>query len=651
MKISTILDSIDNGQMALPEFQRSYVWKRHQMRSLFDSLYHDLPVGCLLVWETETKTAAHRGGGELPPGMVKLLLDGQQRITTIYSIARGKPPKFFDGNPNEFTGLHFHLETEDFEFYQPVKMRDDFLWIDVTELIKNNRGYQNLIKKLNDQLEDTDKIAEYLGRAARVAGILSIELYIDTITGQDKTLDLVVDIFNRVNSQGTKLSKGDLAMAKICAEWPEGRNKMKNHLKEWQKLDFYFTLEWLLRSVNTTLTGKAQFHHLHNKSAKDISDGLNRATNCIGTCLDLIGARLGLDHQQVLFGHYGIPVMVRYLDQRDRNKLGPMNEEEKDKLLFWYVQAAMWGRFSGSTESTIDKDLSAIDRGNGNLDELLELLRLSKGSLRVESGHFAGSNKGSRFYPVFYLLTRMGEALDWGTGIPLKDGLLGKMSRLEVHHIFPKSQLYSAENENYTKQEVNAVANFCLLTQNTNLTIIRNKLPEVYFPEVEAAHPGSLKSQWIPTDQELWKLNRYRDFLEARRELLAKALNSKMENLLHGDMKWLAGEVASQAKPIVAVGGISSEEEAQLEELNSWVANFGFPRGTISYDYSDTESGDQLAIFDLAWPNGLQEGLTDPVVVLLNAEPETISFANQARFRYFTSIESFKKYVQSLCNT
>ena len=83
MKISTILDHIDSGHMALPEFQRGYVWNRDQVRGLFDSLYRRHPVGGLLVWATEAKTAAHLGDGPLVAGIVKLLLDGQQRATSI----------------------------------------------------------------------------------------------------------------------------------------------------------------------------------------------------------------------------------------------------------------------------------------------------------------------------------------------------------------------------------------------------------------------------------------------------------------------------------------------------------------------------------------------------------------------------------------
>jgi hypothetical protein len=81
---------------------------------------------------------------------------------------------------------------------------------------------------------------------------------------------------------------------------------------------------------------------------------------------------LGLDHDQVFFGRFGVPVMVRYLDQRK----GPMPEKERDMLLFWFVQAGMWGRFSGSTESFIDQDLAALEGEDEGLDKLVEQLRL-----------------------------------------------------------------------------------------------------------------------------------------------------------------------------------------------------------------------------------------------------------------------------------
>ncbi len=530
MKISTILDHIDNGHMVLPEFQRGYVWNRDQVRGLFDSLYRRHPVGGLLMWATESQTAVHRGTGELAAGVVKLLLDGQQRITTLYGVARGKAPKFFDGNVQAFTGLRFHLETETFAFYQPLKMQGDSLWIDVTKIMQNGTvGIGTFVTELAAQPELAPKIGDYVGRLSKLLGITDVDLHIEEVTGNDKTLDVVVDIFNRVNSGGTKLSKGDLALAKICADWPEARDTMKAKLKEWNQAGYQFNLDWLLRSINTALTGEAKFQFLHDKNAEDIKSGLQRATKRIDTSLNLIAGRLGLDHDQVFFGRFGVPVMVRYLDQQS----APLNEIERDKLLFWFAQAGMWGRFSGSTESYIDQDLAALEGPEGGLDTLLDQLRLWHGGLRVEPGHFTGWSLGARFYPVLYLLTRMGGARDWGTGLPLKASLLGKMSHLEVHHIFPKAQLYKSK---FSRPEVNALGNFCFLTKDTNLAI-SDRLPEEYFPKIEQAHPGALASQWIPEDPNLWKIGNFRDFLEARKALLAEEANMRMAELLHGDMR------------------------------------------------------------------------------------------------------------------
>ena len=636
MKISLILDQIDNGTFALPEFQRGFVWNREQVRGLFDSLYRRHPVGCLLVWSTQSKSAAARGDGQLAPGIVKLLLDGQQRMTSIYGVLRGRPPAFFDGNPQAFSNLMFHIEREEFAFYQPIKMSGDPLWIDVSDLMR--KGVDGLGAVIAGLDLPPDKFGPYVGRLGHLLGIDAIDLHIEDVMGEDKSLDVVVDIFNRVNSGGTKLSKGDLALAKICAEWPQARETMKQMLSEWAGKGYNFDLDWLLRSVNTVLTGEARFSFLHDKSAEDIQDALNRAQKGIDTVLNMIDGRLGLDHDRVLFGRFAVPVMVRYLDQRG----GLFSNKERDKLLFWFLQAGMWGRFSGSTETYIDQDLAALEGGGSPLDKLVEQMRLWHGGLRTEPGHFTGWSLGARFYPVLYMLTRMGDAQDWCSGLPLKEGLLGKMSRLEVHHIFPKSRLY---DKDYSRPEVNALANFCFLTKECNLRI-SNRLPEEYFPKVEAKHPGALASQWVPTDPELWKIENYLDFLAERRRLLAVETNRRLESLLHGDTRWFDHATEPDPVPKPVPGGITSEdEEAELEALNEWVETQELPRGQISFDYTDINTGEQLAVFDLAWPDGVQAKLSQPVAVLLDEGDETLSIAVRAGYRCFTRVQDFRTYV------
>ncbi|MBO9423200.1 DUF262 domain-containing protein [Labrenzia sp. R4_1] len=642
MKISTILDHIDSGHMALPEFQRGYVWNRDQVRGLFDSLYKGHPVGGLLVWVTEAKTATHRGDGPIAAGIVKLLLDGQQRITSLYGVVRGRAPKFFDGNSNAFSGLRFHLGTETFAFYQPIKMQEDPLWIDVTELmIAGTAGLGNFLAELSKDPANAANIGDFAGRLSRLLSITEVDLHVEEVTGADKSLDIVVDIFNKVNSGGTKLSKGDLALAKICAEWSEGRDSMKAKLGEWEQAGFHFDLDWLLRSVNTILTGEAKFSYLHDKSAVQIQDGLKRASRHIDTCLNMIGGRLGLDHNQVFFGRFAVPVMTRYLDSKD----GRLTAVERDKLLFWFAQAGMWGRFSGSTESIIDQDLAVLEAHEEGIDALIERLRLWHGSLQVIPAHFNGWSLGARFYPILYMLTRMGKAKDWGTGLPLKASLLGNMSKLEVHHIFPKSQLYKLD---FKRNEVNALANFCFLTKDTNLAI-RDRLPEEYFVEIEENHPGTLASQWIPMDTSLWRVERFLDFLEARKHLLAEEANKRFAELLHGETDVPFDNIESRPLDVMpkAIGGITSEaEEHELEAINNWVASQGLPVGQMSFDYADPETGDQRAIFDLVWPQGLQPGLSSPVALLLNETSDVLALASSAGYRCFRDCASFQAYVQ-----
>ena len=95
-------------------------------------------------------------------------------------------------------------------------------------------------------------------------------------------------------------------------------------------------------------------------------------------------------------------------------------------------------------------------------------------------------------------------------------------------------------------------------------------------------------------------------------------------------------------------GGITSEkEEAELEVLNDWIEAQGLPRGDMSFDYSDAETGEQKAVFDLAWPVGLQEELAQPVAILLNEDSETLAIASQAGFKFFTTVEEFRHYVMT----
>jgi hypothetical protein len=120
-----------------------------------------------------------------------------------------------------------------------------------------------------------------------------------------------------------------------------------------------------------------------------------------------------------------------------------------------------------------------------------------------------------------------------------------------------------------------------------------------------------------------------------------------MEDLLHGDVRWLAWAAKPAQAPIVSAGGITSEaQEEETDILNDWVEAQGLPRGVLAFDFADEVSGEQKAVFDLAWPNGIQEGLSQPAAVLLTQNSETLALASRAGFRCFTDAQDFKDYVE-----
>lgn len=628
-RLSTLLDEIDSGVVLLPEFQRGYVWNRDQVRGLMRSLYRGYPVGGLLVWETTSEDINVRGATP-SSGARQLLLDGQQRVTSMYGVVRGAPPPFFEGDKTAFTGLYFNVESESFEFYAPTKMAGDPTWVNVTELF--SKGVTKYLRAFPDADDDTVDI--YIDRLNRITQIANRDFNSEKITGADKTVDEVVDIFNKVNSGGTKLSKGDLALAKLCAEWPEARKELRDNIDRWRGAGFTFSLDWLLRNATAVATGRALFSSLSDVSAADFKVALGKSVNHIGTFLDAASGRLGLDHDRVLMGRYATPVITRLLHL---NGGGFADSAHRDKVLYWYVHSALWGRYSGSTETYLQQDYEAVERGG--VEALISTLeRIRGGRLAVSPEDFRGSTIGSRFYPLLYLLTRVDGARDFGSGLQLRAELLGKLTSLQVHHIFPKALLHEHK---FDRNEINAIANFCFLTQDTNLKIGKRN-PAEYLNEVQDKHPGALESQWIPTDPDLWRVERYRDFLAARRELLAESAQSFLEGLRSDGGKNDDTELGRlQVTDEVADDPRSEQFRALIAEL----ASRGFATPIIDSEIPDPVSGTELAVAEAFWPNGLQHGVGSPVVLELDPEDADLPRLEELGYQVFTSVDALLGFI------
>ena len=143
MKISTILEKIDENQLFVPAFQREYVWKRDDAKQLIDSLVKEYPTGTMLTWETSSPPelkGPHKYSAQ--QGAVKLLLDGQQRITTLYMLVRGEIPPYYTAEEiiHPVMGLFVNLESLELSYYMKTRMEGNPRWQNITEFFSARYG-------------------------------------------------------------------------------------------------------------------------------------------------------------------------------------------------------------------------------------------------------------------------------------------------------------------------------------------------------------------------------------------------------------------------------------------------------------------------------------------------------------------------------
>lgn len=641
MKIADILNNIDLKAMALPVFQRGYVWKRPQVKSLMNSLYRGYPVGSLLIWTTSAESVEVRGNGEArTSGAVDLLLDGQQRVTSLYGIMKGNAPVFFEGDAKVFSGLYFNLDNEVFDFIPRNRAEGNPLWVSVTDLFASgNQWFSQLV----GNPEYADKLDVCLQRGMKVQQIRDVDLPEQKITGADKTTDVVVDIFNRVNSGGTKLSKGDLALARIGAHWPDARPEMQRRLVKWNSAGFNASLDWLLRCMNAILTGGSEFERLERDriSIEAIQNSLQQTENAVNRLLEAMHSYLHMDSDRLHTSKQSFPVMVKYLVNRG----GRFEDQAATaRLLHWYINVAIWGRFSGPTETIINQDLLALNDA-APIDSLLRNLRVAQGERTITQENFDLNYTTARFYPLLYMMSRIEDARDWGTGNRLRHHSLGNSTNLELHHIFPKAYL---RRNGISPKDANNMGNIAFQTQETNRSI-GSRPPAEYMPEIAAKWPGTLESQWIPMDPELWKVENYRQFIEARRRLLADSANAMLSALRNGIIppaEPLINAIAPETPTASPTAPYQDDEEITLAEANAFALENDLPPGVPAYEIVNADTGELTATLDLAWPDGLQQGYSQPVTLLIDEDAAVIRAASDAGFKVFTNRDGFERYVK-----
>ncbi len=519
--IAELLKQIQLNEILLPEFQRGYVWKSDQVRGLVQSLYRRHPTGHLLIWKTYRPSPV-RGGMVASEGHSLLLLDGQQRLTSLYVLFEGKAPPFYEGE-SLFWNLYFNVQTEEFRFWQVTLMEKNPAWISVHEFLRE--GLNGLLERMDSFSDDQREIYQRnLARLSRLDRIRDYTYTVDQLSGEEYSVAEVVEIFNRVNKAGTPLTKADLALAHICSIWPQAREELRGFSHAMKPLGFGVDMSFLVRCIAGVAAGSVLLEGtFYRVEAETLQQSWTAVKGAFERLAHVLRREAFIDDIGDLPTLYVLVPMIVYLAKHDG--VFPTDTIMR-RFIRWMYLAGLWSRYSGATETKLQQDVSLV--GGGDIDpthELEQAILRERGRLTLESSDLAGAKIGTAYALFSYVLARSRGARDWFTGIKLYDQAMGRSNGLEAHHIFPKSVLKAAHFDSADDFKIiNELANRAYLVGKPDAKFLK-QAPNAYLPEVDEQQPGALRAQCIPMDRDLWSPDRFLDFLAARRLLLAQAMN------------------------------------------------------------------------------------------------------------------------------
>jgi len=535
MKVDNLLNDIKNGELVLPEFQRGFVWKEKDVKTYITSLYKGYPTGSLLIWKT-LKPPRLRGKQETTENIyTRVLLDGQQRLTTLYFFIKGELPPYYEKSGHSYDifkkfNLYFNVETEEFRYYQPSIMKGNQEWISLIEFFKTGSA-ANFIQ----MSEYKDYYFKYLNQLTRLERIKNYEYYIDeeklsTIS----SIKEVVKIFNLVNKAGRTLQEEDLALAHACAFWPEIKDLFRQEIKFLSDKGFDFDFNFLILCLSCVATGHAKFENLYKTSEDKIKNSWERTRLSLEYLINILRDRAYIDSTRSYeLKSEALLVPLIYYLANNNNEF--KNDIELKKALYWLYEAMIWGRYTKRGKSSpLEQDIVSLTKEN-SIDCLINNLKREVKSLEVTPKDLEGAPITSSFWNMMFIVAKSKGAIDWFNGNKLHFDLLGKQYSLHNHHIFPKDLL---EKNGYDGKIRNEIANRAFLTAKANLKVSNSK-PEIYLLEVKKNYPQALDQQFVTDNKELYKLENYKEFLKNRQQRIAEEINSFLNKLVEKDVKEL----------------------------------------------------------------------------------------------------------------
>lgn len=535
LSISAILGLIKANDIAIPEIQRPFVWRKTQVRDLIDSLYKGYPTGYIILWKNPNVKLKD---GSISSGK-KVLIDGQQRITALMTAIAGKT--IFNSEYKEerveiafnpIAAINGNADSEIFAVSTPAIKKSKWWIPDISELFKDDYSSFKFIPKYCNANPDVEPeqleriISKVKGIANRMIGVIELSESLD--------INVVTDIFIRINSKGTALSQGDFVMSKIAADEIYGGNTLRkiidyfshlsvvpsfydyiaSHDTAFASTPYLQKLKWLKDDTETVYDPEcddvirvAFMHKLKRakladlvsllsgrnfetrefceeiveQTYKDFTDGVLNVINEYNFKQFMIAIKsAGFISSRLVNSNMALDFAYTiYLLLKESGEV-PV-EDIKRYVQKWYVLSVLTGRYSSSPESAFARDIRRINE-SGVLVILKEIedAQLSDNFwdvALVQNLSYTSTNNPT--YLVFLAAQVFFNDISLlSNNVPVRELIaLGG----DVHHIFPKQYLV---DNHFDKTQYNQEANYVFLDRPVNISIGK-KAPNIYFAEAK----------------------------------------------------------------------------------------------------------------------------------------------------------------------
>lgn len=582
-QVEQLISGVQQGSISLPDLQRPFVWPARKVRDLFDSMYRGYPVGTLMFWDVAEEDSSRSISGASDITAAHQIVDGQQRLTSLYAAMKGLAVQD-DSYRRKSITISFHPFTERFEVATAATSRSVEWITDIANVFRSPYDAQEdfldgLVAAGRELTRDRKRSLGGVFR--RLEGLRQYQFEVVHIQ-KDVDKRLVADIFVRINSEGVKLKAYDYILTWLSVFWPEGRDQIEDFARrsrmtperaseiagtrvEWTPKNPYLAVETghIVRAMVAMGQNRAKLIDAYaNLQAKDRATGqvnsekqereLEKLRRALPIVTDRVNWTEFIRSIQIagFRSHAGITsnmnVVASYIVfLLGRTRYSVELTRLRTLIARWFFMAQLTGRYTGSSESQIQKDLDMFaEVAAGDADGFADLVNKTI-SITVTNDFWefnapqslvSSSYKLSPVYQcylaalnyidadMFMLRMKIREWMD--PSIPMIKGLEG-------HHLFPRHYQESVLGIKDTKR-INQVANFAPTDWHTNQQI-SDRAPAEYWPELVAERGGD--TEWMAKQcywhalPDRWHELPYDEFLEKRRKLLAEVTRDAFERL------------------------------------------------------------------------------------------------------------------------